>query len=264
MSDIFSAVVLGIVEGLTEYIPVSSTGHLILVGNYIKFTGEVADTFEIFIQFGCILAVLALYFKQFLKLLDFSSQDKFSGKAGILKIGLACIPAFVFGYLFHRQIKELLFSPRPVAWALIVGGLLMLLVERVKPKVTASTLAEISPARALAIGFCQCLSLWPGMSRSGSTIMGGMVFGLDRKVAAEFSFIVAVPVMTAAVAHDMLKSLSVLRQEHFVLFAVGFLVSFLAGLLAIKFFLGLLDSVTLVPFAIYRIIVGGLVLWLVT
>lgn len=264
MNDIFTGVVLGIVEGLTEYIPVSSTGHLILIGNFIKFTGPVADTFEIFIQFGCILAVLVLYLKRFLGLFDFSRRDGFSGKPGILKITLACIPAFIFGYLFHKQIKELLFSPRPVAWALIVGGLLMILVERVKPKVTALSLAQISPFKALLIGICQCLSLWPGMSRSGSTIMGGMIFGLDRKVAAEFSFIVAVPVMTAAVAHDLLKSISFLHQEQITLFASGFLVSFVAGLGAIRLFLRLLSSVTLVPFAIYRIIVGGLVLWLAT
>lgn len=260
------AILLGIVEGLTEFIPVSSTGHLILFGNALGFKGNTAASFEIFIQLGAILAVVVLYFKDFQGLLDFrgigDTAHSFSGLHGLLKLFLACLPAFVLGALAHDFIKEKLFSSFSVAIALIAGGLIMLMIESGNKTAQQQTtqLANISPMQALKVGFFQCISLWPGISRSGATIVGGMLCGLERKLAAQFSFLVAVPVMSAAVLYDLLKSSAVLTREDMLVFATGFVVSFVTALFAIKFFISLLNRMTLKPFAYYRIALGILVL----
>lgn len=260
------AVLLGIVEGLTEFIPVSSTGHLILVGRLIHFEGALADTFQIFIQLGAILAALVLYFSRFRGLLDLKDSwnnphRKFRGWDGIVKLFLSCLPAFVAGAFLHAYIKEQLFSPVPVALALILGGLALIWVEgRNVSGAACRDLSEIGFMQCLAIGFFQCLSLWPGFSRSGATILGGMLFGLQRKVAAEFSFVVAVPVMFAAVSYDLFKSIELFTLADIPVFAVGFAVSFLVAIIAIRYFLALLDRLTLKPFGWYRLALGLLVL----
>lgn len=262
MSDIVNGVWLGILEGLTEFIPVSSTGHLILLDEVIAFQNKNAETFEIFIQLGAILAVVVLYFKRFTGLLNFTdnSASRFNGWLGIRKLFIACLPAFILGFLFHEIIKEYLFNSVTVAVALIVGGVIMIWIERKKLQPRVNQVEAISLTKCFYIGLFQCFALWPGMSRSGSTIIGGMLVGLNRTVAAEFSFLVAVPVMVVAVGYDMLKSFQSLYSDDLVLFAVGFIVSFVVALVAIKFFISILQRYTLVGFGYYRIILGIIVL----
>lgn len=256
MSELLSAILLGVVEGLTEFIPVSSTGHLILVGHFIRFTGSKVDTFEIFIQLGAILAVVVLYLPRFLALADLHSSSPFAGLQGLLRLFIVSLPALILGAMLHGTIKEQLFSPWPVSLALIAGGIVMIAIERRKHEPTVQRLEEISLARCLGIGVFQCFSLWPGISRSASTIIGGVLLGLDRRTAAEFSFIAAVPVMCAAVGYDMLKNLSRLSTGDVPWFAAGFVVSFLTAIFAIRFFLSLLQRITLAPFGVYRILLG--------
>ena len=259
------AAVQGLVEGLTEFIPVSSTGHLILVGQAFGVNGDAADTFEIFIQLGAILAVVWLYWKRFAGLLDFSRAENpdssFRGVQGMIRLFIACVPAFIVGGLFSSAIKARLFSAIPVASAMVAGGLLMWWVESRKHQVRVNRIEEISLLQCFGIGVFQCLALWPGMSRSASTIIGGMLLGLERKVAAEFSFLVAVPVILAATAYDMLKSFSKLPVEAWPFFVVGLVVSFLTAIPAVKFFISILGRYTLKPFAAYRIVAGIAVLY---
>lgn len=261
-SEYGKAVLLGIVEGLTEFIPVSSTGHLILFGDLLQFREGEAATFEIFIQLGAILAVVVLYTERFTGLLDFSKEDRsgFRGWNGLGKLFLACLPAFVFGALLHDTIEHFLFIPIPVAFALILGGLVFIVLERSPREPSVFSLGEISGRQAFVIGLFQCLALWPGISRSGATIIGGLLVGLERKIAAEFSFLVAVPVMFAAVSYSLLKSSETLNADFWGVLLVGFVVSFLVALLAIRFFIGMLSRFTLAPFGWYRIVVGALVL----
>jgi len=261
-NDLQKSFILGLVEGLTEFIPVSSTGHLIIAGQAIGFDADYAATFDIFIQLGAILAVVVLYWNRFLGLLDFNKEGGFSGTTGILKLLVACLPAFVLGALFHEHIKEYLFSVTTVAYALIFGGILMIIIETYPRQTKAKLLEEISFKQSFLIGVFQCFAMWPGMSRSGSTIIGGLLLGLDRKVAAEFSFLVAVPVMVAAVGYDSLKNLSDFTLEVFPVFAVGFVVSFFTAILAIRFFIAILARFTLRPFGVYRILFGIVVLGL--
>lgn len=260
MSSMLTAAVMGIVEGLTEYLPVSSTGHLILVGHWLNFEGEGAKTFEIFIQLGAILAVVLLYPDRFRALLDFKSKSPWSGKRACLLLGVASLPAFIFGFILHKFIKEHLFSPLTVALALIVGGVVMIIVERVGVKSENHSLEEIGIKSAFYVGLFQVLALWPGMSRSACTIIGGMLSGLSRTVAAQFSFLVAVPVMTVAVGYDALKSFGSLSFGDVPTFAVGFMVSTLVAMLAIKALVAFLQKYSLAPFGIYRILVGAIVL----
>ncbi len=264
MSDFWTAILLGLVEGLTEFIPVSSTGHLILFGDAIGFSGERAKAFDVFIQLGAILAVVVLYFRTFLGLLRFGEPETgMSGVLGCFKLFLACLPALVLGALLHKFIKAHLFAPVPVAIALILGGVVLVVIERLtKPKLIGGVDA-ISPRQALLVGLFQCLALWPGMSRSGSTIVGGMLLGIPRGVAAEFSFLVAVPVMCAAVGFDLLKSAHALQTSDIPLFATGFVVSFLSALLAIRIFIDVLRKYSLAAFGWYRIVLGIVVLWIV-
>lgn len=266
MDEYISGLILGLVEGITEFLPISSTGHMILAGEYLGFTGPRADTFTVFIQLGAILAVVYLYFSRFKSLLSFDKGEGDNGKngiagpRGIIALGVACAPVFVLGILFRDIIKNYLFNPTSVAIALIVGGILMIGVESRRPRTTVETLEQLTLPHALAVGLAQCLSLWPGMSRSASTMLGGLLSGVHRTVAAEFSFLVAVPVMCAAVLFDLLKSISYLTVADIPLFGLGFVVSFIVAIIAIKGFIGLLSKFTLRPFGVYRIILGIAVL----
>ena len=203
------AVLLGVVEGLTEFVPVSSTGHLILAGHWIGFHArvghEAAATFEVVIQTGAILAVVAAYPGRFLGLLDFN-RGGFGGWRGIGLLLWTSLPALIVGLLFHDAIKQHLFSPWSVAVGLAVGSLWIFGVERRRPRVHTLSLDEIGWNQALAVGLFQCLALWPGMSRSAATILGGMMLGVDRKTATEYSFFAAVPVLCAAALADLWKS----------------------------------------------------------
>ena len=260
MIEFLQAIFLGVVEGLTEFIPVSSTGHLILAGHLVNYTGEKANTFEIFIQFGAILAVVVLYRKRFLGLLTFKKTDNFSGLNGLWLIALTTLPGAILGILTYSLIKERLFNPITVAIGLLVGGIAILVVERFRPKATYFGLDSLTWRQAIIVGLFQCLALWPGMSRSSSTIIGGLLSRVERLTAAEFSFFAAVPLITAAAGYDLVKSLKFLQLSDLPIFATGFVVAFISAWFAVKFFIRLLGTTTLNPFAWYRIAVGLIIL----
>ena len=261
MDSIWNAVLLSIVEGLTEFLPVSSTGHLIITGDLLDFTGEKASVFSVFIQLGAILAVVVLYWERFWGLLRPRADRPFSGFRGIWLLILTCIPACIMGLLLHDFIKAHLFTPATVAVALIVGAIMMIVVERRDFHPTSTSLDELTPRLAFGIGCFQCLSLWPGFSRSASTIMGGMILGATRSLAAEYSFVAAVPIMVAATGYDMLKSIHLFTAGDIPMLAVGFVGSFIAAIIAVKAFIALVGHVSLVPFAIYRLILAPLVFY---
>ena len=252
MSDLVKGLLQGVVEGLTEFVPVSSTGHLILFGSAIGFDGPKADTFNVFIQAGAILAVVALYARRLPWLLE----------SGWLKVAVATVPALLLGFLLHHQIKQYLFNPFSVAVALVVGGIALVIVER-RPQTEQTELEKINLKQALYVGLFQCLALWPGISRAGSTIGGARLVGLGRLASAEFSFILAVPVILAAAGYDLLKGWKDLSLSDLPLFATGFVVAFLTALVAIRFFVRILQRYSLAVFGYYRIILGLLVLYLV-
>ncbi|MDO5537948.1 MAG: undecaprenyl-diphosphate phosphatase [Desulfovibrionaceae bacterium] len=259
MDSLWSAVILSIVEGLTEFLPVSSTGHLIIVGDLLDYVGEKASVFSVFIQLGAILAVVVLYWPRFWGLLRPKAEQRFSGLHGIWLLFLTCLPACVMGLLCHDFIKAHLFTPATVAIALIVGAVMMIVVERRTYNAVSFTLDDMTPKLAFGIGCFQCLALWPGFSRSASTIMGGMILGATRTLAAEYSFVAAVPIMVAATGYDMLKSIGLFTAADIPFLAVGFIGSFISALIAIKWFIALVGRVSLVPFAVYRLILAPLV-----
>lgn len=259
MMEVIKALILGVIEGVTEFLPVSSTGHLILFGEALSFTGPVADTFSIAIQLGAILAVVVLYPDTFLHSLTpkhwFSKQNQL--------ILCAILPALVSGFFLYSTIKTHLFTPLTVIIALILGGVIMLFVEQINKKKHSSfthSFETMTMKQSLIIGLCQCAALWPGMSRSGSTIVGGLLTGLSHEFAAKFSFIIAVPVMIIAVAYDLIKSSVFLNSESWILIAIGFIVSFIFGLMSMLTFLKVVSKFKLTPFALYRIIVGFIAL----
>jgi undecaprenyl-diphosphatase len=218
--DLLRALILGVVEGVTEFIPVSSTGHLILVGHWLGFVGERAEVFEIVIQLGAILAVVWLYRDTFLRAALAWPRDR-SARRLLTNLGIAFLPAAIVGFLAHRWITANLFNPISVALALIAGGIAILVVERFAGAPRVLTVDELPPRTALGIGLAQVLSLFPGVSRSGATIMGGLSLGLSRPAATEFSFFLAVPVMLAATGFDLVSNLSILSARDLPLFTVG-------------------------------------------
>jgi undecaprenyl-diphosphatase len=258
------SVILGLVEGLTEFIPVSSTGHLILAGHLLGFEGARASTFEIFIQFGAILAVVWLYKERFWRLLDFRKSSGLAGWRGLGLLALTSFPALALGFVGHSFIKERLFNPFTVAVGLSLGGLAILLVERRRLPASVAGLDEIGWRAALFIGLFQCLALWPGVSRAAATILGGMLLGLERKTAAEYSFLIAVPPIFAAASYDLYKNLPILQPSDALVFAIGFGVAFFSAIVAIRFFLRLLAWRDMSPFGWYRLALAALVLIFLT
>jgi undecaprenyl-diphosphatase len=256
MSEHFIAFILGVVEGLTEYLPVSSTGHLILVGNLLGFTGKKADTFEVIIQLGSMLAILVLYFKRFLSLLNFSTIGKPAKKLDIVHIILGVIPAAAVGFLLHDFIKNVLFSPKVVVVTLIAGGILMIFAEKKHRSFTTYSIDELSYKQAFIIGLFQCLAVLPGFSRSGSTISGGLLARADHKTSAEFSFLVALPIMVGATGLDFIKSMHFLHASDFPLFAIGFVTAFIVAMLVAVAFLKVLGKIGLSVFAYYRFLIA--------
>lgn len=253
MNELFQAFLLGVVEGLTEFIPVSSTGHLIVAGHLLGFDGPRAATFDVFIQLGAILAVVFLYSQRFSSLFSFKKENGFSGLNGLTLLALTTFPALFFGAMAHSFIKEHLFSPITVAIGLGVGGVAILLAEARLPKAKRLGLDALEWKDALLIGSFQCLAMWPGVSRSASTIVGGMMIGVERKTAAEYSFLAAVPVMCAATIFDIYKSRTFLEASDIPIFFIGFVVSFVSALFALRFFIRILGRYTLKLFGWYRI-----------
>lgn len=252
--EIFKAIILGIIEGLTEFIPVSSTGHLILAGDFLTFTTANTATFDIAIQLGAILAVVVLY-KDFFRDL-FKPKNWFSKES--INILIAITPALLAGFLAHSYIKKYLFSSFTVAIGLLVGAILMIIAQlRHKTAMNnTNSVQDITMKQAFTVGCFQCLALWPGMSRSGSTIIGGLVSKMNYEISAKFSFIIAVPVMVAAVSYDLLKSAASLTLNDLFLIFIGFIISFFIAILAIKWFLNILKKFKLIPFAAYRIVLS--------
>lgn len=257
---LLKALLLGFVEGATEFLPISSTGHLIIVGDLIDFLDkEKRDVFEIVIQLGSILSVVWLYQARFKKIIRTITSDQQSQRF-VLHLLIAFLPLAILGLLFHHQIKLALFNPVSVAIALIAGGLIILYIEKLSLKVRVSKIESMTFTDALKIGCAQSLALIPGVSRAGATILGGMSFGLSRQVATEFSFFLAVPVMFAASAYDLLKNRHLLTVDDAGLFAVGFIAAFISALVAIKTFIRYIAAHDFKLFAWYRIALGLLVL----
>lgn len=265
--DILVAIILGIVEGITEFLPVSSTGHLILVGRLLSFKGRMSESFDVVIQLGAILAVVILYRQRFSGLvpqkgwMNWSKKNiEFYGFQGCFLLGLTTLPALIIGKLAYKSIKGYLFNPTSVAIAMAVGGIGILMAERWHKKTKTDSLDRIQWPQALAVGLFQCLSMWPGISRAGATIIGGLLNGLDRKTAAEYSFLAAVPVMIAATGYDLYKNWSHFQGSDFFLLGIGFVVAFVVAYFTVSVFIRILQRWTLKPFAWYRLALAPIIL----
>lgn len=255
---LLKALILGLVEGITEFLPISSTGHLIIAGDLLNFNDEKGKIFEIVIQLGAILAVCWAYRAKIGQVLTTTKQK--ASQQLIMNLGLAFLPAAVLGLAFHHQIKHYLFSPLTVAFALILGGIAILIIERTAPQATIDAVNGMDWKHALKIGFAQTVALIPGVSRSGATILGGVLFGLSRSAATEFSFFLAIPIMFAATAFELLSNRALFSWQDVDLFAVGFITAFISALLVIKLFIRYVAKHNFTGFAWYRIIFGIIVL----
>ena len=268
--QLIKAFFLGIVEGITEFLPISSTGHLIIVGKWIEFTSTEGKVFEVVIQLGSILAVMWIFRARLIKMITGTLKRDPVEVAFTRNLIIAFLPSAVIGFLFIKMIKALFFQPAVVVVTLILGGLIMLWVERVRQPgqanlrvVTATTLESISWKQALIVGFAQCLAMIPGTSRSGSTIIGGMLAGIERKTATEFSFFLAMPTMLAAASYDMYKNAGLISQADMLAIAVGFVTAFLSALLVVRAILTFISKHTYRAFGWYRIVLGVIVgVWL--
>lgn len=253
---IVSAFILGIVEGLTEFIPVSSTGHLLLLGHFLGFEST-GKTFEVLIQLGAILAILSVYFGRLWRVFIALPHDP-AARRFAASVLLAFFPAVVIGVLAHDFIKTVLFeSPMLICITLILGGFVLLAVDRLPLTPRYTNAMEYPLGLSLAIGFCQCLAMVPGVSRSGATIVGALLMGTDKRSAAEFSFFLALPTMAGAFAYDLYKNRDVLSTDDAAIIGVGFVTSFIAGAFVVKTLLDFVSRHGFAPFAWWRIIVGG-------
>lgn len=263
MLELWKAFIIGIVEGLTEFLPVSSTGHMILVGNMIGFTGEKADTFEIVIQLGAILSVVVLYWKRCLRLFGYRDKNAPVSPSGrslnLLHILIGILPAGLIGFVLHDYVK-MLFRPETVLIGLVAGGIFMIIGEKQTPAETAPTMDDLTYRQCLYIGFAQILSLWPGFSRSGSTIAAGMLTGASRGASADFTFLMAIPLMVAATGYDLYKNLDQFSSGDLLPFSVGFVVSFIVALMAVATFIKLVSRLKLTYFSYYRFAIAVLFL----
>lgn len=270
MSDNAAAVLLGLVQGLTEFLPVSSSGHLILVSSLLGLKMPSLETFEVVIQIGSILAVVALYRQRFFDLCNFKSPAPMAGYNGLWRLFLTCLPASALGLAAHDFITDRLFTPLSVAAALAVGALFILFAEWRNSRAgesarshadADSSINSISPSMAFGIGCFQCLALWPGFSRSTATIMGGLLLGAQRKAAAEYSFLAAVPIMCGAALLSLVDALPELSGSDLPFFALGTAMSFVSALAAIKLLMRLISRISFRPFAWYRLLLAPLVFW---
>jgi len=278
------AVLLGFLEGVTEYLPISSTGHLILFGYWLGFTGSMAISVEICIQLGAVLAVVAYERTKILSLLNQANQEWRSLRHHLqtspssltdlvntssnnhhhlrffLGLGAAFLPAALVGLLAHEWIEEHLFSPRAVALSLIIGGIIILIVETRPRTIRCTVLENVGLSRAVKVGIAQCMALIPGMSRSGSTIVGGLLVGLDRKVATEYSFFLALPTMFAATGYKFVQSYHLFNAQDLLALTLGLVVSFLVAWAVIAAFLTYVKRHTLKIFGYYRVVLGTIIL----
>lgn len=263
MPVILTIVLLGIVEGVTEFIPVSSTGHLILASELLGYDAAQWAVFNVVIQLGAILAVIVLYWRTFWAVLTGLTRNSPESWRFVRNILVAFLPSAVLGFIFIDQIESLLESAKVVAWALLLGGVAMLVIERTAPQGTEKGVADISLGKAIGVGLIQCLSMIPGVSRSGATILGGLALGIERRTAAEFSFFLAVPTMLGATTLQLAKHHDQLGTAGLGGIALGFLVSFVVAILVIRWFIGIVSRRGFAPFAWYRIVVGAAALiWL--
>lgn len=266
MDLIVTAILLGIVEGLTEFIPVSSTGHLVLAAEVFGYDAKTWAVFNVVIQLGAILAVVVLYWRTFwavgMGLLRFDPMSL----AFVRNVLLGFLPSAVLGLLLIDQIHMMLGSPMIVAWALILGGIAILVIEKVAKPGPASGVAQLPARQALGVGLIQCLSMIPGVSRSGATIMGALAMGIERRTAAEFSFFLAIPTMMGATTLELWDNRAALMTGTgpvgWTEIAVGFVVSFVVALAVIKAFVAFVSRSGFAPFAWYRIVAGALAVWL--
>jgi undecaprenyl-diphosphatase len=259
MNDTIIAGILGLLEGLTEFIPVSSTGHILLAGHFLGFhsTGK---AFEVVIQLGAILAILGVYASRLVTVFATAPRNPASRRF-ILSIFLAFLPAVVIGVMAHGFIKRVLFeTPLLIAIMLILGGVILLWVDRLKLTVRHDDAMRLPIATAVKIGFCQCLAMIPGVSRSGSTIVGAMLLGVSKRAAAEFSFFLSMPTMAGAFAYDLYKNRDALSADDLNLIAVGFVAAFVAAIFVVKGLLGFVSRHGYGLFGWWRIIVGTVAL----
>ncbi|WP_271300116.1 undecaprenyl-diphosphate phosphatase [Sphingomonas sp. CV7422] len=258
--DLLTVILLGIVEGVTEFLPVSSTGHLILAGTLLGVQDQATATFDIVIQLGAILAVIVLYWRRFWDVATGLAGGQPKSIAFVRNIALGFLPAAAIGVLVYKAVKSLLESPTVVAVALIVGGVAILVIERLVKQARIESVEAMPWTTALGVGVVQCLAMIPGVSRSGATIMGALSLGVDRRAAAEFSFFLAIPTMLAASGYDLLKSGATLGQGEWLSIAIGFVVSFVVALVVIRWFVGIVSRHGFAPFAWYRIVIGAVAL----
>ncbi len=253
----WQVILLGLIEGLTEYIPVSSTAHLLLTERLLGFTSP-GRTFEVLIQLGAILALLTVYAGKLWHLMISLPNDRRT-QMFVLSVLVAFLPAAVIGAAAHSYIKTILFeSPLLICTSLVVGGIILLVVDRMKFEPRYTDVMELTPATAFKIGLCQCLALIPGVSRSGSTIVGAMFCGADKRTAAEFSFFLAMPTMAGAFAYDLYKNWSKLSGDDLTQIALGFAAAFVAGVIVVRYVLDFISARGLSFFGWWRLIVGGL------
>jgi undecaprenyl-diphosphatase len=259
---LIQVVIMGIVEGLTEFLPISSTGHLILAGSLLNFTGEKVKVFEIVIQAGAMLAVCWEYRVRIARvILDFKHQ--IAARRFVVNLMIAFLPAVILGLVFGKAIKAYLFKPIPVALAFIVGAFVIIIVERRQRRVMYSrvdTVEDMSAADALKVGLAQCLALIPGTSRSGATIIGAMAFGLSRRAATEFSFFLAIPTLFGATVYSLYKERALLSAADLPMFSVGALSAFISAFLCVRWLLRYISSHDFMIFAWYRLVFGAVVL----
>ena len=250
------AIVMGLVEGLTEFLPVSSTGHLVLLGHFLGVDSP-KRVFEILIQLGAILAILTVYSAKILRILIDLPRDKRTQRF-VLAVLLAFLPAAVLGAGLHKYIKSLLEFPLVVCIALITGGIVLLLVDRMTLRAEYHDVMDLPPLLALKIGACQCLAMIPGVSRSGATIVGAMLMGTDKRTAAEFSFFLAMPTMAGAFAYDLYKNYNELDAAAIQSIVIGFTVAVVVGGVVVRYLLDFVSKRGFAPFAWWRIVVGGM------
>lgn len=259
------AVFLGIVEGVTEFLPISSTGHLIIAGKLIGFTGTTADVFEVVIQLGAIMAICVLYARKLLSVAFGLGSDP-AARRFAAAVVIAFLPAALLGFLLHDFIKTVLFSPMVVCVSLVLGGIAILAIERWKPATRIVEVENLGPATALKIGLFQCIAMIPGVSRSGATILGALLLGVERKTAAEFSFFLAIPTMLGATVLDLWKARHVLNPDDSAIIAVGFVAAFISAIVVVRWLVGFVSHHGFSVFGWYRIVFGtllaGYFIWL--
>lgn len=259
---LLNVILISIVEGLTEFLPVSSTGHMILAGELLGFKGPSEASFEIIIQLGAILAVCVVFWHRLWQVArDLPTQRP--AQLFVRNVLLGFLPAAVIGFALKKRIEALLLRPDVVAWALVLGGIAILLIERRRHASRIQSVESLPVTTALSIGLAQCLAMIPGVSRSGATIMGALLLGVERKTAAEFTFFLAIPTMAGATALQLFKHLHEFHREDVINLGIGFVIAFLVALVVVRSFVGFISRYGFAPFGWYRILVGtAALLWL--